>query len=710
MDAECTHCGLPLGRRPLEAVVAGVPGRFCCAGCVLALQVTRARGDDGAAAALAVRLGLAVFFALNVMMVSMPTYAPAVYGPSADGPLFGVLRAMALAFSAPVLVLLGGPILAGAWAGLRAGAPNADALIALGTAAAWMLSAANTWLGRPAVYFDTAAMLLVLVTLGRFLEARARATAGRVLASALAPAPPAANRVVPGGVETVAPARLAPGDRVLVRPGEAFPTDGVVEEGAGGVDEAALTGESRPVAKRPGAAVAGGTVSVDGVFRVRVTAPASASAAARVAALLAAARRERTAAERLADRVARALTPAVAAMAVAAGLAWGVAAGAEEGVLVGLAVLVVACPCALGIATPLAVWTGLAAAAARGVVVRSARALERAAAVDRVLFDKTGTLTARALAVTAVEPMPGVGRDALLARAAALARLSTHPVARAVAAAGPASAPAATDVETAPGRGVRGVVAGERCLLGSPRFAAEVLGAPLPASARDAAAVLVADGRVLGAFRVGETVAPGAGAAVAALRAAGVAVSVVTGDTNAAAVVPGLVPATDAAVGLLPEEKVAHVRAARAAGAVVAVVGDGINDAPALAASDLGIAVAGATDLARVTADVAVLGDLAAVPWLLAHARRVRRIMRQNLAWAFAYNAGAVALAAAGRLDPLIAALAMLGSSLAVVANARRLRCPGMAAPRGMQAWESVPERGPDPAPRPAHDALAGVA
>jgi Cu+-exporting ATPase len=553
------------------------------------------------------------------------------------------------------------------------------------------------------------------VTLGRFLAPRARAAAGHALAAALAPAPARANRLGldPDGerVEPVPPDGLVPGDRVLVRPGEAFPTDGVVEDGAGGADEAALTGESRPVAKRPGSPVAGGTLSVDGAFRVRVTAAASASAAARIAALLAAARRERTAVERLADRVARLLAPAVAALAVGAGIGWGIAAGPERGTLTALAVLVVACPCALGIATPLAVWTGLAAAAARGVVVRSARALERAAAVDRVLFDKTGTLTERALAVTAVEPAPGTSADALLARAAALARASVHPVARAIAAAGPVGGAPAHGVETLAGRGVRGVVGDETCALGSARFAAEVLGAPVPAAFDAAAAVLVAGGRLVGAFRVDEVRVPEAAAALAALRAAGVAVGVITGDGGAAAVVPALVPAADAAVGLLPEEKVARVRAARAAGAVVAVVGDGINDAPALAAADLGIAVAGATDLARVTADVAILGrDLGAVPWLLAHARRVRRVMRQNLAWAFAYNMVAVGVAAAGRLDPVVAALAMLGSSLMVAANARRLRPAGTRGHRPPQAWECPPDRRPETAVHAAERTIASVA
>jgi heavy metal translocating P-type ATPase len=669
----CAHCGLPRGRHP-------VARRFCCYGCLLAFQVTRARGERGAAAAIFVRLGLALFFAMNVMMLSLPTYAPVVYGAaSGDGPLFVVLRVLALVFAAPVLLLLGGPILATAWQGLRAGAPNADGLIILGTLAAYALSVANTVRGRSAVYFDTAAMLLVLVTLGRWLEARARAEAGALVRATLAPAPARALRLRGATREPVRPGALVPGDVVEVAPGAAFPTDGEVLAGTGGVDESALTGESRPVTKVPGAAVAGGTCSVDAVFRVRVTAPVRESAAARIAGLVAAAHGERSPAERLADAVARRMTPAVVAIALVAGGWWGWHAGAERGVLVALSVLVVACPCALGIATPVAVWTGLATAARRGVIVRAAPLLERAAAVEYVLFDKTGTLTDARPRLHAVEPVPGVTEDDVLAHAAALEAGLGHPLARAITLAAEGrglAVAAASEVRVAAGAGVRGVVAGERAAVGTARLAAAETGLALEeGGAGGGMRVAVTAGeRLLGTLAFAETARPDAQPALAACRRLGLRVGLVSGDVRADAVVPALVPAADAALGLLPADKVAHVRAARAR-ATVAMVGDGINDAPALAAADLGIAVASATDLARLSADVVIVGDdLARVPWLFAHARRVARVVRQNLLWAFAYNVGAVALAAAGRLDPLVASAAMLGSSLLVVANARRLR------------------------------------
>jgi heavy metal translocating P-type ATPase len=680
LERACAQCGLPLGRRPVAATVDGRRDDFCCYGCVLARQVTRARGDAGAAGAILVRLGLGCFFAMNVMMLSLPTTAPWVYGAEhGDGPLFVALRVLALVLAAPVLVLLGGPILASAWGGLRAGAANGDALIVLGTIAAYGLSAVNVVRGDPGVYVDTGAMLLVLVTLGRWLEARARAAAGDAVRAAMAPTPASATRVVDGRQEVVVPGELAVGDLVRVGPGDAFPTDGVVVDGRGGVDEAMLTGESALVPKAPGDAVAGGTCSVDGVLAVRVTAPVGESAAARIAALLEAARRERAPIQRAADRAAALLTPLATLVALAAGLYWGLRADPGEGVLAALAVLVVACPCALGIATPVALWAALATAARRGVVVRSAPVLERAAGVDVVCFDKTGTLTARRPRVVAVDAAAPEARQELLARAAALERGLAHPVARAVewaAAAGGVRAPASSEVRVVPGLGVVGVVDGERCAAGSVRFVADQLGRDAEALAPggDDGRILVASGgRLLGALRLAEVPRRGAARAVRELRRLGVTVKLLSGDAQAAAVVPRLVSPDDAFLRLLPEDKVVRV-AALARGHRVAVVGDGLNDAPALAAAHVGIAVASATDLARQTADVVVVGrDLGAVSWLIGHSRRAMRVVRQNLAWAFGYNAVAVSLAAAGALSPLLAALAMVLSSATVVANARRL-------------------------------------
>ena len=693
----CTHCGLPLGRSPVRGTVAGEPGRFCCVGCLLAMQVTRARGDSGAASSLLVRLGLAIFFAMNVMMTSMSSYVPHVYGGTADvaldGPLFAVLRVLAACFALPVLGILGGPIVRAAWSALRRGRASSDVLVMIAVVAAYGLSLRNAIVGRSEIYFDTAVMLLIFVTAGRWLEAKARAEAGRAIRTVLAPRPSRARRIDGrGDALDVAPDELLPGELVEVVPGASFPTDGVVVRGEAAVDESALTGESRPVLKAPGDAVAGGTCSIDGLLRVRVTARAADSAAARIAAMIDDARRERTAAERLADRVAGVLVPVVLVIALAAGAWWTYRVGLDRGVLVAVAVLVVACPCALGIATPVVVAAGLASAVRRGVVVRSAALLERAANAVRVVFDKTGTLTESVPRLVEIRMVPdartGVGtavtghdERALLETVATLERDVAHPLARAVLAAASERGIApgnAGDVRIVPGRGVRGVVAGRELFVGR---AEDVLLPPAlraPDDADGLLAVVVVDGRPLALLRFAERARPGAAEAVAELARLRVPVSVLSGDRSPEAIAPSIVPTDAVALGLSPEEKVARLRDLRAARRrpddALVMVGDGINDAPALAAADLGIAVAGATDLARLTADVVVLGGgLAAVPWLVAHARRVRRVARQNLAWAFGYNAAAVVLAATGALTPLVAALAMLTSSLAVVANARRI-------------------------------------
>ena len=680
--AACGHCGLPLGRRPVRATVDGAALVCCCYGCVLAHQVTRASGEAGHAAGIYVRLGLGIFFAVNVMMVSMPAYVPYVYGAEAaplDGPMFQLLRVLAIVLTAPVLVLLGWPIVASAWQSLRQGAANTDALIVLGTVAAYVLSVANTIAGRPAVYFDTAAMLLVLVTVGRYLEATAKAEAGAAVRSRLVSLPALAARERPsqGDIESVAPEALRVGDVVRVGAGVAFPSDGVVVSGTGGVDEAMLTGESWPVLKEPGKPVAGGTCSVDGVFRVRITRQVQNGTAARIADLLHGALRERAPWQRIADGAAHWLVPAVVLIAALAAVFWMRVEGMERGLLVGLAVLVVACPCGLGIATPVAAWTGLTAAARRGVVVRSAAALERAAEVRAIVFDKTGTLTTRAPSLTAIEPVAGVDRAHVLARAAALASELQHPLAAAIVAAAEGAPPSCTvtAVRTFPGLGARGLVDDAPVAIGSARFVASVLGSAPPAGDDVGPSVHVVEGsRVIGVLRFAERPRPEAAGALAALRRLGVRVLLATGDRQASAVVPALVEPADAALGLLPDQKMARVRALRARSGPIAMVGDGVNDAPALASADLGIAVAGATDLTRINADVAILSDdLGRVAWLVAHARRTSRVARQNIAWAFAYNAVAVALAAAGRLGPLTAAVAMLASSLAVIANARRL-------------------------------------
>lgn len=698
---QCAHCELPLGRRFANATVGGREQRFCCYGCVLAHQVTRASGEPGAAATILVRLGLGIFCAMNVMAFSLPTYAQYIYGDGAfdaDGPLFQVLRLLSAAFALPVIVLLGGPIVLAAGRSLRLRMLTADSLIVLGASAAYGLSLFHTMRGRGEVYFDTAAMLLVIVTIGRYLEAKAKADAGALVRASLSPGPATAVRLVGTGVQEVPALQLVPGDVVRVTPGDAFATDGLVLQGEGGVDEAALTGESRAVAKGVGSRVAGGTCSIDGTFTVLVSARQSESATARIAALLAQAMRQRGRMQRLADRAARLMIPAVLAVALLTGVGWALAVGVERALMCSLAVLVVACPCALGIATPAAMWMGLLAAARRGVVVRTGVSLERAARISRVLFDKTGTLTTRLPALERVLIAPGRqwSAERALAVAAALEAHVNHPLAQAVVAAArndrSEPVPDVVDPQVIPGKGVRGQIGGQKLAIGSVAFAAsdhpDAAMASWLQQTPPASIVSWDDAGPIAAFSFRELPHPSASAAVARLRHDGIAVGLVSGDHHLEAIVPRYVAAADAYGGLSAADKLAHVHTQRQIGPV-AMVGDGLNDAPALAAADLGVAVCAATDLTRVSADILVMDDdLTHVPWILAHARRVRRVMLQNLCWAGGYNLVAVGMAAMGVLNPLVAAVIMVVSSVLVVANARRLLRPAPGLLRDSREWE----------------------
>jgi len=672
--SECAHCGLRLGRRVVSGEIGGIESRFCCGGCLLAANVTRARGDESVAAALLVRLGLAAFFSMNVMMLTLPTYARHVYGETAEGPLFVVLRGLAAVLAVPVLFLLGGPLFAAARQGLARGQWTSDLLVVLAVAAAFGLSVANLVAGRPDTYFDTTVMLLVLVTGGRYVEATAKARATAALRRE-SPGPRAALRIRGGRREEVEPGVLRPGDVVEVGPGGAFPADCRILEGEADVDESVLTGEGRPRWKGVGSAVAGGTVNLDGVLRMRVERAAADSALARIEELLDEARSEPVGIERSVDRVATFVIPLVLWIAAGAGGWWGFAEGVDEGVLAAVAVLVVACPCGLVLATPVTIARGLSAAVERGIVLRSAAVLERAARVRRVFFDKTGTLTGPAPRLDAIERRSGARTaDELLAFAAAVEEGIAHPFARAIVAEARRRGlrwPKAQDVRSHPGRGAFGLVDGVWVGVG----AGDLFGALGLSVSRPAGVTVATRDGDEAALEFRDALVPDAEDALREIRSAGLSVRLVSGDPVAPPAGFGSFGRGEISTGLSPAGKRALLeRARREDRGAIAMVGDGVNDAPVLAAADVGVAVATATDLARFSADAVILAEgLSAVPWLFAHARRVRRVVHQNLFWALAYNSVAVGMAAASKLDPLVAAVAMIGSSILVLGNASRV-------------------------------------
>jgi Cu+-exporting ATPase len=612
------------------------------------------------------------------------------------------------ALALPVQFVVGWPFLAGAWAAVRRRSADMDTLIAVGTLAAFLYSTVATFFPAvltggsvvPETWWDTSVAIVTLVCLGRWLEERAKGRAGEAIRRLLDLAPRTARRVQGGREEDVRVEALVVGDVVRVRPGERVATDGAVLDGASSVDESMLTGESMPVAKAPGDAVTGGTVNVAGSFTFRATRVGADTALARIVRLVREAQGGKPPIQRLADRVSAVFVPVVlvvAAATFAVWLAWGPAPAATHALRAAVTVLIVACPCALGLATPTAILVGTGRGAEHGILFRDGATLEVAHRVRTVLFDKTGTLTRGEPEVTDVVPASGDAR-ALLEATAAVEAPSEHPLAKAVLARAERDGVpvrAATAFSTVAGRGVVGTVGGRTLVAGSAGWLREkgVDPAPLEADSGRLAAegktpLLVGDAgpgsaRALGVLGVADAERPEAAEAVARLEAAGIGTAMVTGDRKATGEAVGRRVGVDRVLAeVAPEAKAAEVKRLRAAGEVVAFVGDGINDAPALAAADVGIAVGAGTDVAIESAGVTLVsGDLRRVSEAMALSRLTMRTIRQNLFWAFAYNVAAVPVAAGAlvplgvpAVDPMVAAAAMALSSVSVLANSLRLR------------------------------------
>ncbi len=603
----------------------------------------------------------------------------------------------------PIVLYTGRGFYTGAWHLARRGSANMDTLVALGTGAAWLYSTAAVALpelfpagsGRP--FYEAVAAVITLVVLGQAIESRARGRTDRALRALFDLAPETAERITDGGTETVPVSEVRVGDDVLVRPGTRIPVDGEVLDGASEVDESMLTGESIPVGKGPGEAVVGGAVNTTGALTVRATRVGADTVLARIAGMVRRAQGSKLPIQRTVDVVSGRFVPAVVLVAATTFAAW-YAMGPEPrlafATVSAVSVLVIACPCALGLATPISVMIAIGKAASCGVLVRDGDALQRARRVDTVVLDKTGTLTLGRPQVTFAEAAPGFGVAEFVGIAASVEVLSEHPVARAITEYARAEGVPRGDARhfaAHPGRGASAVVAGKRVLVGSPSLlgAAGVGTAPVDAhlgriAGAGATPVVVAVGGVVaGVFGVADSARPGAREVVEGLGRRGVGVMMLTGDTKAAAErVAELTGVAQVRARVTPEEKARVIRALRDEGRVVAMVGDGINDAPALATADVGIAMGSGTDVALLTGDAALMGDsLRGVDTLLRISAATHRNIVQNLFGAFVYNvigipvaAGALYPALGLRLSPMIAGAAMALSSVTVVANANRLR------------------------------------
>jgi P-type Cu+ transporter len=651
------------------------------------------------------------------LALTLPVFALEMGGHLADLHMLIGSQAsnwLQLALATPVVLWAGWPFFERGWASVRSGNLNMFTLIAMGTGVAWAYSVAATALpglfpaairtmdGAVPVYFEAAAVITVLVLLGQVLELKARERTGGAIRALLDLAPKRARRVrTDGSDEEIGLEEVAVGDRLRVRPGESVPVDGEVLEGRSAVDESMLTGESMPVTREAGARVIGGTMNQSGSFVMRAEKVGRETVLARIVQMVAEAQRSRAPIQRLADQVSAWFVPLVIAVAALAFLAWSIW-GPEPrltfALIAAVSVLIIACPCALGLATPMSIMVGVGRGARSGVLIKSAEALERLEKVDTVVIDKTGTLTEGKPQVVAVLTAPGRSDVELLRLAASLERGSQHPLAAAVIAAAQRRnlplAPA-RDFEAPAGKGVTGSVEGGRLVIGNRRFLEEAgidmgrgVGRTLASEAdgkrrEGATVVLVAiDGQLAGAIAVADPIKTSTPGALAALKADGIRVVMLTGDnTTTARAVAARLGIGEVEAEVLPEDKKRIVEQLRREGRVVAMAGDGVNDAPALAAADVGIAMGTGTDVAMESAGVTLVkGDLNGIVRAMRISAATMANVRQNLVFAFAYNAAGVPIAAGVLypalgllLSPVIAAAAMAASSVSVIGNALRL-------------------------------------
>jgi len=640
-------------------------------------DATSAEADG--TASLRRRLLLSAALTIPVLVLSM---IPAVQFENWEWP--------ALVLATPVVVWGAWPFHRAAWANARHVTATMDTLISIGVLAAWLWSVYAVISGEADMYLEVAAGVTVFILLGRYLEATAKRRAGAAVTALLELGAKDVAVLDETGAERRIPVeRLQAGDRFVVRPGEKVATDGVVEEGASAVDQSLLTGEPVPVEKQPGDEVVGATVNAGGRLVVRATKVGADTALAQIARLVTAAQSGKAPVQRLADRVSRVFVPAVIALALAT-LGFWLAAGEDASFAfsAAVAVLIIACPCALGLATPTALLVGTGRGAQLGLLIKGPEILESTRRVDTIVLDKTGTVTTGRMSLVEVIAADDTGRDELLRIAGALEDASEHPIAQAIAGAARQELgrlPAVEAFANRDGLGVEGMVDGHGVQVGRPTLVAE-WGLAIPdrldaarrnAEQRGETAVVAAwDGAVRGVFVIADTLKPTSPAAIEALRRLGLRPVLLTGDNDTTArAVAAEVGIEEVVSEVLPGEKADIIGRLQAEGRVVAMAGDGVNDAPALAQADLGLAIGTGTDVAIEASDLTLVsGDLRAAADAIRLSRATLRTIKQNLAWAFGYNVAALPLAAAGLLNPLIASLAMALSSVSVVGNALRLR------------------------------------
>ncbi len=687
-NKECFQCGIPITGKSLRYDIGnGQVEDFCCFGCYLIYKTTGLRGEEGNAVAFLGKFGFGYFLAMLVFMLSTYLYGAHMTPDDPQAKQFTtIIKYVILVLATPVMLLLGIPILKNSFSRHNWLNFNTDTLIAIGAFSAYFLSVYSVFTDKPSIYFETATMILVLVTFGRYLETSSRVKASNFMKELMKLAPDKAT-VIRDGKEVEIPVDdVKVGDTVLVKTGEKIPADGIVVEGNAHVDESMLTGENKPVLKQKGSEVYAGTINTDGFLKIKVNKPASEWTLNKFIQMMKEIRNSKAPISRITDTVAAWFLPVMLTLAAGAFAYWYMEEGFEKALIVSMSVLLISCPCAFSIGAPLALWIGLSEAFREGIVIKGADILEKLASVKKVFFDKTGTITERFLMVHRVKAKD----EETIKKACALEKLSQHPLAFSLnlycrQKGFDTSNFKVEDFKTHYGYGVEGKVNGEHLFIGNKKFV-EKLGLQIPEELQKLEKQAEKDAeipvfifnkdKVLGLITFAQKIKDEAPIAIRALKKLKMKLAVLTGDTPYfAKIIKEKLSIDEVKAGLLPEDKIKEIEKAQKQGLVVAMVGDGINDAPALSKADIGIAMGCGTDITKESADVSLISDdLRKIPLMFLLAKKVRRVIYTNIFWAFIYNIIGIGLALTGKLNPIFAALAMVLSSAFVIGNSVRVK------------------------------------
>ncbi len=687
-NKECFQCGIPITGKSLRYDIGnGQVEDFCCFGCYLIYKTTGLRGEEGNAVAFLGKFGFGYFLAMLVFMLSTYLYGAHMTPDDPQAKQFTtIIKYVILVLATPVMLLLGIPILKNSFSRHNWLNFNTDTLIAIGAFSAYFLSVYSVFTDKPSIYFETATMILVLVTFGRYLETSSRVKASNFMKELMKLAPDKAT-VIRDGKEIEIPVDdVKVGDTVLVKTGEKIPADGIVVEGNAHVDESMLTGENKPVLKQKGSEVYAGTINTDGFLKIKVNKPASEWTLNKFIQMMKEIRNSKAPISRITDTVAAWFLPVMLTLAAGAFAYWYMEEGFEKALIVSMSVLLISCPCAFSIGAPLALWIGLSEAFREGIVIKGADILEKLASVKKVFFDKTGTITERFLMVHRVKAKD----EETIKKACALEKLSQHPLAFSLnlycrQKGFDTSNYKVEDFKTRYGYGVEGKVNGEHLFVGNKKFV-EKHGLQIPEELQKLEKQAEKDAeipvfifnkkKVLGLITFAQKIKDEAPIAIRALKKLKMKLAVLTGDTPYfAKIIKEKLGIDEVKAGLLPEDKIKEIEKAQKQGLVVAMVGDGINDAPALSKADIGIAMGCGTDITKESADVSLISDdLRKIPLMFLLAKKVRRVIYTNIFWAFIYNIIGIGLALTGKLNPIFAALAMVLSSAFVIGNSVRVK------------------------------------